>query len=104
MYAFFMVAEVASVIVFEVVGVVGAVIGVALHISLQSPAGYIAAGLFAACGLVGMFFLMAILWASYSVCFSVLYLDQRVRLEGYDIVRMMRAAGMEQDGSSGEPA
>jgi len=91
-------------IAFEVIGVVGALIGVAMHISLQSPAGYIAAGLFAACGLVGLFFLMAILWASYSVSFAVIYLDQRVRLEGYDIERMMQAAGMSQSPDAGEPA
>jgi uncharacterized membrane protein len=103
-YAFFMVAEIASMIAFEVIGVVGALIGVAMHISLQSPAGYIAAGLFAACGLVGLFFLMAILWASYSVSFAVIYLDQRVRLEGYDIERMMQAAGMSQSPDAGEPA
>lgn len=103
-YAFAFVLEFALMIVFEVVGVIGALVGKAQHISLESPAGFIPVGLFAACGLFALFFFMATMWASYSVSFSVLYLDQRVRLEGYDIERMMQAAGMEQAESGGAPA
>jgi hypothetical protein len=103
-YAFTMALEIAAMIIFDLIAAVGALAGMALHISLQSPVGYLAAGLFAVCTLVAMFFYLALIWASYSIAFSILYVDQRVRLEGYDIERMMQAAGMYQPPDTGEPA
>jgi len=55
---------------------------------------WIGVGLLAVC-VVGIIFLfMTLTWGAMTTALAVIYHDQRVRIEGYDIERLMHAAGL----------
>ena len=65
-----------------------------LHLQAETPWSYIGLGLGGICVVVVIFLWTAFSWAGLTTALAVIYNDQRVRREGYDIERMMRRAGM----------
>jgi hypothetical protein len=64
-----------------IVGCLVALIGVALHLSLN-PWGFIGIGVAAICVLVALFLVTACTWSAFATTFAVVYHDQRRRMEG----------------------
>ncbi len=61
---------------------VGALIFLALHVDAASPLGVTGIGFMALLALVGMFFLFAVVSATYSAAFALAYHDQKLRIDG----------------------
>ena len=68
-------------VVLAIVGSVGLLTGLVLHLAMN-PWGYIGIGAAGVCLLAVMFFYMACAWSAFCTAFAVLYRDQRLRREG----------------------
>jgi len=84
--AFYLVA-----LVLVAVGALGVSV---LHLQASVPWSYIGLGLGGICVAAVIFLWTAFSWSGMTTALAVLYNDQRVRREGYDIERMMQRAGM----------
>jgi hypothetical protein len=69
-------------LVLAVLGSIFAMLGMALHISLASPLGYIAIGFVGLCALLGFLLYIALSWAGLTTTLAVIYNDQRLRIDG----------------------
>jgi membrane-anchored glycerophosphoryl diester phosphodiesterase (GDPDase) len=76
----------AAMFVFEMaamaVSLLGTLLGSAMHAHLGQPWVVVGLSLFGLAALVGFLAMMALSWSSYSIAFTVLYDDQRLRQEG----------------------
>lgn len=73
---------------------VGVFLAAALHSHLAAPWTYLGAALSGICIVIVLFLWIALTWAGLTTSLALLYNDQRVRKEGYDIERMMHRAGL----------
>jgi len=89
-YAFLFAFYLAAIILFAV----GAVAASVLHLQLTAPWSFLGEGFLGICVVAVIFLWITLTWAGLTTALAVIYHDQRVRLEGYDVERMMEAAGM----------
>ena len=73
---------------------IGVFLSITMHLHLAPPWSFIGLGLAGVCVAIVMFLAIALTWSGLTTAIAVLYNDQRVRKEGYDIERMMHAAGL----------
>jgi hypothetical protein len=82
--AIYVACYVFTLVVFAVFALAASLIVIAAaatHVHLASPLGYTGLGIAAVCALVGLFLYVALSWTAITTALSVLYHDQRLRLD-----------------------